>query len=119
MCIVCLNRINLYLWSKRAVVFDLLAFVGEGSRGKRAVYMVTGKQRGSAPQWEIRGLTGEDVHLRLWAWAVGSSLHCERRNNSQTALVSSSQMKCQGEDCGLLFERPMAIRSRNNTDTGY
>lgn len=82
MCIVRLYRINLYLRFKRAVFFDLSAFMGEGSRGKGAVYMVTGKQCGNAPQWERRGSSGGDEQFTLWVLAVGSILHCERSNNS-------------------------------------
>lgn len=91
---VCLNSINLYMRVKRAVFFDLLGFMGEGSWGERAVYMGRGKQQGNAPQWELRGLPGENLHFAMWVWAAGSIFSCERRKNwlnSQSAFVLSSQ----------------------------
>lgn len=65
MCIVCFNRINLYLRFKRAVLFDLLAFMGEESRGKRVVVVKGKATRKCSTVAALYGLTGEDVRFNM------------------------------------------------------
>lgn len=103
MCIVCLNCINLYLWSKRAVVFDLLTYYGGGEPKKKSCLhgnrkATRKKSTVGAPWIDWRGcalkIVGVGCLEQLTLWKM------EQQSDSISVVFP---MKCQREDCGLLL----------------